>query len=63
MARAHPIPVAITRKVPQKNASPIPDKGPISAAFTSLIASESKSSWVAFASSMAALIPNGNVLM
>ena len=48
-----PMPAAITRKVPQKKESPIPESGPISPTFTLLMESVSKFSSFAFSSSIA----------
>ena len=49
-------------KVPQKNESPIPERGPIKAALTLFIDSGSKlSGFLAFSSSIAVVIPITNV--
>ena len=63
IARDVPIPVAITRSVPQNIESPIPANGPINATFTLLMDDVSKSSFLALLSSIAVEIPNTAVEM
>ena len=55
---AVPIPVAMSLRVPQKNESPIPDRGPIKAVLILFIELSSKSSDSEFSCSIAVEIPN-----
>ena len=56
-AKEIPIPAAITRKIPQKNESPIPDIGPINDALTAVIELASKCSSSLFCFSIEATNP------
>ena len=56
-AREQAIPPAKGRRVPQNTESPIPDNGPIKLALTALMELTSNSRFLAFCSSMAAVIP------
>ena len=63
IAKEVPTPVASILNVPQKKASPTPDKGPIIASFTAEIDCVSKSGSLAFCSSIAVAMPSGKVII
>ena len=61
MARLMPMPAAMTRRTPQKIASPIPDIGPMRETLIPSMDSVSKSSCSEFSLSMEATRPMANV--
>ena len=60
MASEIPMPAAMIRSVPGNTESPIPDNGPMSAAFTELMVDVSKFLFFAFCSSIAMVRPPMN---